>query len=121
MAQSEPLELSIRAELIADVVVARISGQVRGLAAERLREELERIAEESYHKLILDLTGVTFISSAGLEPIEKAYRRARDTHGYVRFVNPQHAVQEVLASLEGDLVPGPRLSFCTVEEALEAD
>ncbi|MHC5035404.1 MAG: STAS domain-containing protein, partial [Planctomycetota bacterium] len=85
----------IEQEIRGDVIVLHMSGQMREMGADVLREELDQLLEDGHYKLIFDLTDISFISSVGLGQMMRAYRSAKDGGGYVRIVNPQPLVEEV--------------------------
>jgi len=87
--------LDIQTETRGEATVIRLSGQMREMGADALREELDRLLEDGRYKLVFDIGGVSFISSVGLGQIMRAYRAATKNDGYVRIVNPQPLVEEV--------------------------
>ena len=86
---------TISKEQQGDAVILRMSGQMREIGADALRDELDELLAAGHYKLIFDLTDITFISSVGLGQMMRAYRSAAGNGGYVRIVNPQPLVEEV--------------------------
>jgi anti-sigma B factor antagonist len=86
---------TIRKEIQGDVVVLRMSGQMREMGADVLRDQLDELLAGGHYKLVFDLSDITFISSVGLGQMMRAYRSASSNGGYVRIVNPQPLVEEV--------------------------
>ncbi len=111
-------EATIDVEFRDDVCVLRISGQMREMGADALREELDGITEQNYHKLIFDMSDVSFISSTGLGQMMRAFRTASENGGYVRIVNPQPLVEEVFRFTKLHTLIG---IYPTVEDALEGE
>jgi len=109
---------NIEKETIDDVVVLHMSGQMREVGADALREELDKVQEEGYSKLIFDLANVSFISSTGLGQMMRAFRNAKSANGYVRVANPQPLVEEVFRFTKLHTLIG---IFPSVEEALAAE
>jgi len=86
---------TIRKEVRGDVVILRMSGQMREMGADALREQLDELLTGGHYKLVFDLSDIVFISSVGLGQMMRAYRSAAGNGGYVRIVNPQPLVEEV--------------------------
>jgi anti-sigma B factor antagonist len=86
---------TIRSEVRDDVVILRMSGQMREMGADTLREDLDKLLEDGRYKLVFDMTDISFISSVGLGQMMRAFRAATSNGGYVRIVNPQPLVEEV--------------------------
>ena len=95
MREGEASDITIQTEVRDDVVVLHLSGQVRELGADILREELDKLLEAKHYKLIFDLGDVSFISSTGLGQMMRVFRATSGNDGYVRVVNPQPLVEEV--------------------------
>ncbi len=109
---------AIEKEFRDDVCVLRLSGQMREMGADALREELDQVLEGGTFKLVFDMGEVDFISSTGLGQMMRAYRTATGNDGFVRVVNPQPLVEEVFRFTKLHTLIG---IFDTVEEALAAD
>ncbi len=106
---------TIEKEYRDDVAVLHMSGQMREMGADALREELDKLQEEGYHKLVFDLSDVSFISSTGLGQMMRAFRNAKQGGGYVRVANPQPLVEEVFRFTKLHTLIG---IFPSVEDAL---
>ncbi|MHC4479462.1 MAG: STAS domain-containing protein [Planctomycetota bacterium] len=101
-----------------DAVVLHMSGQMREMGADALREELDQLLEEGNYKLIFNMSDISFISSVGLGQMMRAYRAATSNGGYVRIVNPQPLVEEVFRFTKLHTLIG---IFHTIDEALQAE
>ncbi len=118
MRQGQPSGMTIEREVVDDVVVLHLSGQVREVGVDELREELDQVLEQGYFKLIFDLGDVSFISSTGLGQMMRVFRAAKGNDGYVRIVNPQPLVEEVFRFTKLHTLIG---IFPNQEEALQAE
>jgi anti-anti-sigma factor len=118
MRNDSSAEASIELEMKDDAVVLHMSGQMREMGADALREELDKLIEDGCYKLVFDLSDVTFISSVGLGQLMRAYRNATSHEGYVRIVNPQPLVEEVFRFTKLHTLIG---IFETIEEAMQAE
>jgi anti-sigma B factor antagonist len=108
---------TIRKEIVNDVVILHVAGQMREMGADALREELDKVLEEGHCKLVFDLGNVSFISSTGLGQMMRAFRVATGKGGFVRVANPQPLVEEVFRFTKLHTLIG---IFPTVEAALQA-
>jgi anti-sigma B factor antagonist len=57
------------------VATITLSGEADSVSAPRLVEMIDSLAEESLHRLVLDLSGLTFLSSAGLRCLVFAHQK----------------------------------------------
>lgn len=64
--------------------VVKLSGDIDVFLKSKLQAELQRLSDDGV--LILDLTEVRFIDSAGLSVLVDAHKRATRTGGTVRLV-----------------------------------
>jgi anti-sigma B factor antagonist len=72
------------------VTVLRLEGELDLAAAPQLRAELDEVTDDSgTSSLTLDLAGVSFIDSTGLQELLVALRRLRDRGGTLVLTNPR--------------------------------
>lgn len=95
-----------------NTVVAVISGEIDGKTAPQAQSELLPAIGES-GKIVLDMGGVTYLSSAGLRMLLLLYRSAAAKGGKVALVGLSEEITDVMA-MTGFL------KFFTVESTLEA-
>lgn len=91
---NRPLTLDVR-ELGSAVVVA-VGGSADMQDSEQLRAALEKLAARQFTAIVLDLSDMDFICSAGLGAIIAAHLKVRHNRGSVRLVNPRPAVRKLL-------------------------
>lgn len=99
------------------VVVLRATGDLDAYTVTGLREHLHRAADATGGAglIVVDLSGATFIDSAGLGALVGAQRRARERGGRLRIVRPPPLVLRAFELTGLDEV----LELCaTREEAL---
>jgi anti-sigma B factor antagonist len=70
------------------VVVVRPTGDLDAYTAPELRSRLRGATEAGARILVVDLSAVTFIDSAGLGALVGAHRRMREGGGVLRIVQP---------------------------------
>ena len=89
-----PLTLDVR-EMGSAVVVA-VGGSADMQDSERLRTALNDLADREVARIVVDLSDMDFICSAGLGAIIAAHLRVRHYEGSLSLVNPRPAVRELL-------------------------
>jgi len=115
MASTPPDELAIEVRRVAQAAVVRVRGSSGMLEAGRLTDELLGLAEQAVPVIILDLSDLEFISSAGLGAILRARTALHACRGALRLVHPRPLVRKLLDTTRlTSVLP----VFCTVEEAL---
>ena len=112
--------MNIELEEMDGVMVATLFGELDGRTAPQVQEKLLALPEPN-GKALLDMSGVTYISSAGLRALLMLYRQmaANDGRvalvglaenikdvmvvtGFLEFFDDYNTLQEGLAALAGD-------------------
>ncbi|CAN7584485.1 STAS domain-containing protein [Pseudoxanthomonas sp. LjRoot143] len=75
---------------------AHLRGRLDTHTYEDLDEALAPLLNRQLHSLVLDLSGLDYISSAGIRSIFKARKALSPHSGKVLLVNPQPQIQKVL-------------------------
>jgi len=88
------MELNI--SKIGDVTTIIMEGRIDGSVAPDIEQKLLSIISGGSCKLVTDLSGVGFISSAGLRTLLAALKGAKKERGDLRLAGIQGQVQEVL-------------------------
>ena len=91
-------EFSIKSERNGDILVAAITGRIDSVTAATLDKELEKIVHAN-KKVVLDLKGVAYLSSAGVRAIVKMLRNEQKTGGDVKLANMPRVVEDVLETV----------------------
>ncbi|MER6694530.1 STAS domain-containing protein [Streptomyces minutiscleroticus] len=76
--------------------IVRLQGEVDLGSAGRLRQALTADTADPAPRIVVDLGGVTFLDSSGINALVAAYRVLRDTSGWLRLAGPQPPVQRIL-------------------------
>jgi len=97
--------------------IVAIQGSVDALTSPQLTETLNREIQNGHHFLIVDLSQVEFMSSAGLRAILGALKGSRQNGGDLRLAAAQPAVEKVL-QISG--FTSILKTYPSVEEALES-
>jgi anti-anti-sigma factor len=75
--------------------VLTLSGDLDGVTSPRLSEALDREVAADHVRLVLDFTGVDYISSAGLRSVLAAVKEVRGREGDVRLAAVRGEVMKV--------------------------
>jgi anti-anti-sigma factor len=75
------------AELIDDTFIVTVSGEADALAAPQLQSELDVLADDGAHELIVDLLQVPFLDSTILGVLLRTARRMRADGGDVVLIS----------------------------------
>jgi anti-anti-sigma factor len=99
----------------------RLSGRLDGEAAGQLADSLERLLKDGRRSVLLDMSGVTYLSSPGTLALQQAQQEWAAVRGDLRVAQPSPEVRDALASADllprlteptaADGQPAPPLSF----------
>lgn len=89
--------LNISVEPLKRVELVTVSGRVDSSNASELDKALKDITESGRHNIVLELSQVSYMSSAGLRAIVAALRESKKNRGDVRLASPSERVSEVLS------------------------
>ncbi|MBO9308433.1 MAG: STAS domain-containing protein [Chloroflexi bacterium] len=78
------------------VMLIEVSGRVDSLSATKLGEALNEQIDSGRNRLVIDLSNVEYISSAGLRELVSAAKKVRSSGGDLRIAGPSHRVRDVL-------------------------
>jgi anti-sigma B factor antagonist len=78
------------------VTLIEASGRIDSSNANQLGEALTGVIDEGHTQLVLDLSGVGYMSSAGLREIVSALKKLRRVSGDLRIAQPSPRVVEVI-------------------------
>jgi len=96
MSAQDQTPFEIRVQRCEGGAVLELRGSLEVLEADRVREELETLAADEVPVMVLDLSDLTFVGSAGLAAIVHGHLKNRHHGGQIRLCCVQPAVREVL-------------------------
>jgi anti-sigma B factor antagonist len=100
--------MAVTTEPIGDDVVAfRIDGRLNMVSAPDLRSAVNRALAGDRPKIVIDLSAVTFMDSAGLGVLIACLKTARQAGGDVRISAPSEQVAMVLSLSNVDRILTP--------------
>ncbi len=90
------MAMEINASEMKRVQLFEVVGRVDSTNANELGAELDSKVDEGKTNLVLDLSGVEYMSSAGLREMVRVLKRVKRAGGDLRIASPSDRVKEVL-------------------------
>ena len=78
------------------VDVVTVSGRIDSSNASEFDEVLKRLLDNGRNRIVLDMAGVNYMSSAGLRTMVNALRASKKGNGDIRLATPSTRIGEVL-------------------------
>ena len=99
-------ELIINKDIAAEFVKFTIVGRIYSSNAELLETRLGEALKEKQYNMVLNLSGVDYISSIGIRVILKKYMEVKKAGGKLEIEMPSESVRNVLkiTALDGMLI-----------------
>ena len=91
--------LSLETDNTREISVMKVRGRVDSETAPELDDALEKLLQQNRNKIVLDLQGVDYLSSAGLRAIVKAYQAAKKSGGDLRLASVPTPVEMILRTV----------------------
>lgn len=113
--RQKPLKLHVAS--VGSAKVLTISGSATMAEADRIRVKLEKLAAADAPIIVLDLSKMDFIGSAGLGALIVGHLHASRRHGQIRLVSPS---SQVLGILETTHLTKIFPIYATVDQAVNA-
>ena len=88
------METELRHENI--ITTISVKGSVDALTAAELTNTMNKQVEDGHVNLVVDLTGLAFMSSAGLRSLLGAVKESRSHGGDLRIVSTNPGIDKVL-------------------------
>lgn len=88
--------IDIRVSTLDHVTLVEVNGRVDSMNAGDLGAALSSAIDAGSKQIVLDLSQVSYMSSAGLRELVSAFKKARRVNGDLRIAQPSPRVQEVL-------------------------
>jgi anti-sigma B factor antagonist len=83
---------------VESVRIIKITGRLDpGDGPDRLSDMVQGFVEEDESNFLLDLRGVTYISSTGVGSLIKCYRAVLKKKGHVKLLSPSQSVRNILS------------------------
>ncbi|MEW5989425.1 MAG: STAS domain-containing protein [Chloroflexota bacterium] len=78
------------------VELLSVSGRIDSGTAPQLEESLRQLTDNGRHRIVAELSGVSYMSSAGLRALVGALRECKKHGGEVVIATPSERVADVL-------------------------
>lgn len=88
--------MEIATNEVKGVNVVKVTGRVDSATAPDLENALKQLVESSKTQIVLDLTDVEYMSSAGLRAMVSTLKSVKRASGDLRLASPSPRVAEVL-------------------------
>ena len=88
--------MKIEVQQESNSTIINVTGSVDALTASELSRVLTNEISEGHANLVVDLTGVEFMSSAGLRALLGAVKEARSSGGDLRIISTNPGINKVL-------------------------
>jgi len=94
--QSEKMKIEIETKELAGITVVYLSGQLGSTTYGEVSDRLVKMVEEGVEKILLNLKGLEFITSAGLRSILVPAKLQKGRSGQLRMCEANETVSEIL-------------------------
>lgn len=88
--------MEVNITTLADVSLLQISGRIDSSSAPDLGTIFENLQHEKRYRLIVEMSDVEYINSAGLRELVEALKQCKTEGGNVRILTPSEKVYDVL-------------------------
>ncbi|MFO7253041.1 MAG: STAS domain-containing protein [Actinomycetes bacterium] len=90
------MELKVSTRVTAGHAVMSIVGEIDLYTAPRLQAEFARLLENGPSRVVIDMSGVEFCDSTGMNVLLSALKRLRERGGGLEVAAPRPAVRKIL-------------------------
>ena len=88
--------LQVRLETVDQKIILRMSGRLDSASAPILDTKLSRLIDENHLYLLLDFSGVDYLSSAGIRVLLSAEKRLKAKKGFLLLFSLEEEVEEII-------------------------
>ncbi len=92
-------ECTIEHEARDDIDILSLSGSLDAYSFPRLEAALQALREQNRNRVILDCSGLDYISSAALGALIAFTRQVRESHGDLKLTNLSRPIFEIMKLL----------------------
>jgi anti-sigma B factor antagonist len=92
-----PMALSLNTRTVRGVMIVEVTGRLNaGAAADHFRNTLDSAVDAGNNKLVLDVSGVGYVDSTGIEALVGIYQKANNASGGLRILKPDSRLRQLL-------------------------
>lgn len=88
--------MDIQTKMVGDVMVVSLTGEISGRNAPDVQDQLLPLAEPGC-RLLLNMSGISYMSSAGLRTLLMLYRQIDRQSGCIALCNLQEMIQDMMS------------------------
>ncbi|NOZ23853.1 MAG: STAS domain-containing protein [Planctomycetes bacterium] len=103
------------------VLEIQIEGRLDAYWADHLNEELSAAVREGHYRIVLNFSGLSYISSAGVRVLMRFYKQLRSLDGAFSIMQPSETVHEVLRIMRLDDLLAPPSEKAEAPEAPQGE
>lgn len=81
------------------VLILKVGGYLDGHTAVELEQRMNSLMQAGSHRLVIDLSTLTYIASAGVGVLISLQHQAKTAGGGLQLVNPSPSVREIFSIL----------------------
>jgi anti-anti-sigma factor len=113
------MEIATRRE--GNLLELQVKGELDNYWATHLAERLDEVIREDTHRVLIDLSDVTYLSSAGIGILVRYYKQLQSIQGSLAVSKASDYVKRMLAltKLDGVLIAQTTMSSLAAQEQLE--
>lgn len=89
--------MEITTQDMGEVLELRVKGELDNYWAGHLAARLDEVIRNDSHRVLIDLSEVTYLSSAGIGILVKYYKQLRGIQGFLAVSNPSDTVRQMLS------------------------
>ncbi|RJL32213.1 STAS domain-containing protein [Bailinhaonella thermotolerans] len=90
------MELKVSTRSHAGNTIIAVSGEIDLYTAPRLQAEFTRLLAERPDRVVIDMAGVEFCDSTGMNVLLSALKRLKEAGGVLEVASPRPAVRKIL-------------------------
>jgi len=91
------MQLEIRERTSGDVTILEMTGKITiGEGSVQLRDAVSKLLEAGRNRIILHLSGVTYVDSSGIGELVSRYTTTKNTGGRLKLLNLPKKIKDLL-------------------------
>jgi anti-anti-sigma factor len=88
--------MEINSQRLGDILDVKVKGRLDGYWADHLKDNLEELIRGGAHRILLNLSGVSYLSSAGIGLLVHFHKKLNSIDGSFVIASPSEPVKRVL-------------------------
>ncbi len=105
-------DLNIELETIENKIMIRLDGRLDALSSHALEKKIQILIEEKHIRIMLDFSGIDYLSSAGMRLLLSVSKKLKNIKGYLVIFSLTDEVMDVIKMAGFDKI----LNICKSEQ-----